>query len=238
MTASSIEICDLSQHPEYARRVGEVVSLWSMIELQLSIIFGTLLRAPPWTAWQAFSAITNARSRTEMVRALTDALDHRLPERDELINLINRVQKAPAGRNRYAHRPWIFENGKLYQLETPAVPIFELQDKVASSVAGVIEPTLQAAEIRRSSERPTSDLTAYDLYLRTLLHVTARERERLQCAFDFLRQAVEHDPNYGPALAQIAYYHYQLDLHGWAEDRELNRRKSIDCPTGTQERPR
>jgi len=116
--------------------------------------------------------------------------------------------------------------------------VFELQDKVAVSVAGVIEPTLQAAEIRRSSERPTSDLTAYDLYLRTLLHVTARERERLQCAFDFLRQAVEHDPNYGPALAQIAYYHYQLDLHGWAEDRELNRRKSIDCPTGTQERPR
>jgi hypothetical protein len=36
--------------------------------------------------------------------------------------------------------------------------IFEVQDKVAVSVAGVIEPTLQAAEIRRSSERPTSDL--------------------------------------------------------------------------------
>jgi hypothetical protein len=43
--------------------------------------------------------------------------------------------------------------------------VFELQDKVASSVAGVIEPTLQAAEIRRSADRPTSDLTAYDLYL-------------------------------------------------------------------------
>lgn len=39
---------------------------------------------------------------------------------------------------------------------------------MASSVAGVIEPTLQEAEIRRSSERPTSDLTAYDLYLRAL----------------------------------------------------------------------
>jgi len=48
--------------------------------------------------------------------------------------------------------------------------IFELQDNVAISVAGVIEPTLQAAEIRRSSERPTSDLRAYDLYLRALPH--------------------------------------------------------------------
>jgi TolB-like protein len=35
--------------------------------------------------------------------------------------------------------------------------VFELQDKVAHSVAGVIEPMLQAAEIHRSSQRPTRD---------------------------------------------------------------------------------
>src|SRR4029077_5261309 len=40
--------------------------------------------------------------------------------------------------------------------------VFELQDKVASSVAGVIEPALQAAETARSANRPTNDLTAYD----------------------------------------------------------------------------
>jgi TolB-like protein/class 3 adenylate cyclase len=44
--------------------------------------------------------------------------------------------------------------------------VFELQDKVASSVAGVIEPALQAAETARSPGRSTADLTAYDLYLR------------------------------------------------------------------------
>jgi adenylate cyclase len=48
--------------------------------------------------------------------------------------------------------------------------VFELQDKVATSVAGVIEPTLQAVEIRRSYERPTDDLNAYDLYLQALPH--------------------------------------------------------------------
>src|SRR5438477_1087267 len=47
--------------------------------------------------------------------------------------------------------------------------VFELQDKVASSVAGVIEPALQAAETARSAHRPTNDLTAYDLYLPKLL---------------------------------------------------------------------
>src|SRR5204862_1596940 len=45
--------------------------------------------------------------------------------------------------------------------------VFELQDQIALSVAGVIEPALQAAEAARSGNRPTSDLTAYDLYLRT-----------------------------------------------------------------------
>jgi adenylate cyclase len=46
--------------------------------------------------------------------------------------------------------------------------VFDLQDKVAVSVAGIIEPTLQRAEMRRSANRPTTDLTAYDLYLRAL----------------------------------------------------------------------
>src|SRR5689334_9959829 len=37
--------------------------------------------------------------------------------------------------------------------------VFELQDQVAHSVAGVIEPALLAAESARSANRPTSDLT-------------------------------------------------------------------------------
>jgi TolB-like protein len=59
--------------------------------------------------------------------------------------------------------------------------VFELQDKVASSVAGVIEPTLQAAETRRAIDRPTHDLTAYDLYLRAypMLWSSARVEDAL-----------------------------------------------------------
>jgi TolB-like protein/class 3 adenylate cyclase len=106
--------------------------------------------------------------------------------------------------------------------------VFELQDQVAARVAGIIEPTLQAAEIRRSSERPTDDLTAYDLYLHALPDVTARERDRLDQAFTLLSRAIERDAHYGPALAQTAYYHYQLDFHGWTDDRVQNRLTSID----------
>jgi len=54
--------------------------------------------------------------------------------------------------------------------------VFELQDKVAASVAGVIEPALQAAEAARSIWRPTSDLSAYDCYVRALAVSHPRER--------------------------------------------------------------
>ena len=105
--------------------------------------------------------------------------------------------------------------------------VFDLQDKVASHVAGVIEPALRAAEIRRSTERPTQDLTAYDLYLRALPHWASYEKDRLFQALDLLERAIERDPDYGPALALAAHCHYQLDMHGWAQNREANRRKSV-----------
>jgi len=69
--------------------------------------------------------------------------------------------------------------------------IFELQEKIALSVAGVIEPALQAAEMRRSSERPTQDLTAYDLYLRALAIFFPVTKERILAALGLLDQATQ-----------------------------------------------
>ena len=79
--------------------------------------------------------------------------------------------------------------------------VFELQDKVASNVAGVIEPALQAAETRRLADRPTTDLTAYDLYLRAYAMVLSSARQSPD-ALRLLEQAIARDPRYGPALAR------------------------------------
>jgi tetratricopeptide (TPR) repeat protein len=106
--------------------------------------------------------------------------------------------------------------------------VFELQDQVALSVAGVIEPTLQAAEMRRSIARPTTDLSAYDLYLRALAVVFPMTKERMREALGLLDQAIAIDPHYGPALAQAASCHRQLVMNGWAEAPGTNRRKAID----------
>jgi adenylate cyclase len=106
--------------------------------------------------------------------------------------------------------------------------LFELQDQVAISVAGVIEPTLEAAETRRSAYRPTNDLTALDLYLRALPELDAFEKRGILRALDLLGQAIERDPRYGPALALAAHCHQGLEVNGCAEDPEAARQTSID----------
>jgi TolB-like protein/class 3 adenylate cyclase/Tfp pilus assembly protein PilF len=106
--------------------------------------------------------------------------------------------------------------------------VFDLQDQVAISVAGVIEPTLQAAEIRRSSDRPTHDLTAYDLYLRALTLTFSWERDAIIRALDLLERALERDAGYGAALVQAARCHQDLHVNNWTDDPEESRRRGID----------
>jgi adenylate cyclase len=107
--------------------------------------------------------------------------------------------------------------------------VFDLQDQVAIGVAGAIEPVLQAAEIQRSNRRPTSDVTAYDLYLRARpLLEQAGDRELTLAAIDLLGRAVQRDPDYGPALALLAVSHLRLDLHGWTTEPSTNRARAIE----------
>jgi adenylate cyclase len=103
--------------------------------------------------------------------------------------------------------------------------VFELQDKVASSVAGVIEPTLQTAETERLANRPTNDLTAYDLYLRAYAMVFSSALQ-IPEALRLFEQAIERDPRYGPALAWAAICHMRLCQDGRSEDPQADSRKS------------
>jgi TolB-like protein len=106
--------------------------------------------------------------------------------------------------------------------------VFELQDKVASSVGGIIEPTLQAAEMRRSAARPTTDLTAYDLYLRALAAYFPVAKQRISEALELLEQAIAIDRSYGPALSLAAICHMHVVINGWAGAPETSRPKAGD----------
>jgi TolB-like protein len=105
--------------------------------------------------------------------------------------------------------------------------VFDLQDKVASSVAGVIEPELQAAETARLVGRPTDDLAAYDLYLRAYAMVWSSARQ-IPEALQLLERAIERDPRYGLALAWAAFCYSRLLFDYRSENREADRLKGTD----------
>jgi adenylate cyclase len=106
--------------------------------------------------------------------------------------------------------------------------VFELQEQVAISVAGVIEPALQAAETARSAKRPTSDLSAYDAYLRAYAMISASHQRNMRQALELLEEAIARDPHYSPALAFAAYCCMQLASDASAPDRDAIRQKGID----------
>ena len=105
--------------------------------------------------------------------------------------------------------------------------VFELQDKVASSVAGIIEPALQAVETARSANRPTSDLTAYDLYLRGYSIFLSSARQ-IPEALRLMEQAIVRDSRYRPALAWAAICSFRLLLDNRSNDPDADRAKGAD----------
>jgi TolB-like protein len=113
------------------------------------------------------------------------------------------------------------------RFDGPMEKVFELQDRVASSVAGVIEPALQAAETARSSRRATADLTAYDLYLRSYAMVWSSARQAPE-ALRLAEQAIAIDPQYGTALSWAAFLCQRLLFDGRSEDRTGDRLRGTE----------
>jgi TolB-like protein/tetratricopeptide (TPR) repeat protein len=105
--------------------------------------------------------------------------------------------------------------------------VFDLQDKVASSVAGIIEPELRVAEAARAAKRPTSDLTAYDLYLRAY-EIFLSSTRQIPEALRLLEQAIDRDPRYRPALALAGMCCFALLRDSRSENAALDRAKGID----------
>lgn len=105
--------------------------------------------------------------------------------------------------------------------------VFALQDAVAIAVAGKIEPTVELAEIRRASARPTDNMGSHDLYLRALPVFRTHSEAGTQAALDLLNQAIALDEDHGPALALAVSCHRTIAVYGWSRDADHHRREGV-----------
>jgi adenylate cyclase len=83
--------------------------------------------------------------------------------------------------------------------------VFDLQDKITDAVVGIIEPSVQRAEIDRVRRKRPESLGAYDLYLRALPCFRSIMPADANIGKDLLEQALKLDPSYAPAHAYMAW---------------------------------
>jgi TolB-like protein len=97
--------------------------------------------------------------------------------------------------------------------------IFEIQDKVATSVVGAIARELEQAEIERSRRKPTESLVAYDYYLRGMASFNQRTKEAVNEALRLFHKAIDLDADFASAYGMAAWCYGWRRINGWMEDR-------------------
>ena len=103
--------------------------------------------------------------------------------------------------------------------------IFALQDEIAMSVVGAIEPSLRQAEVERVKRKRPENLDAYDLVLRALPDVYSVMPANVREALVSLDRALALEPGYATAHGYAAMCHHCLFLRGGLH--EENRAASI-----------
>jgi adenylate cyclase len=104
--------------------------------------------------------------------------------------------------------------------------IFEVQDDVVRRVASTLVGRLEHERQERSRRQSQSQLKAYDLYLRGREHYFNWTFEDNLKAHDFLKAALDVEPDDAAALALSSEVLLRMWLNGWSEDPD---RDLADC---------
>ena len=98
--------------------------------------------------------------------------------------------------------------------------IFEVQDDVTRRIVDALKVTLSPAEKARLADSETSNIDAYDCFLRgrEFLLGKNKNRETFEESLKFFTRALELDPNYSQAYAGLSWAH-MFDYHNrWSDD--------------------
>lgn len=91
--------------------------------------------------------------------------------------------------------------------------IFDMQDRVTSSVAAAIEPGIDKAEKLRSLRERPGSTAVYDLYLRAMEKLGSLRPEHSADGLRLLDQVIALDPDFTKAVAMAAWgYEYRLHM--------------------------
>ncbi len=82
--------------------------------------------------------------------------------------------------------------------------VFEIQDDIAGAIVEALEISLTGSERRAAADYGTDSMPAYERFLEAQRLIQQRRRSGLLAARGILDEALEHDPDYAPALVARA----------------------------------
>ena len=95
--------------------------------------------------------------------------------------------------------------------------VFALQDEIARSITGAIEPGIIAAEIRQARRKEPDQLDAWDRTVRAHWHIRRFTREDLAEARRLVTEAISLDPANSMAYADLAFARHFEAVFGWGD---------------------
>lgn len=98
------------------------------------------------------------------------------------------------------------------QYEREVTDIFQLQQEIAKDIAKEIQAIVTWEEQKEIERIPTTDMAAYDLFLKAVERMHQGGTANLKAAIGQLRAAAERDPEFALAYAVTAIAYHYLDI--------------------------
>ena len=99
--------------------------------------------------------------------------------------------------------------------------VFAVESEIAKTVADNLRAKLTGHELATLNARPTENSAAHELYLKGRFFWNKRDRNDLEKALGYFKQAADADPNYALAWAGIADVYVLLPLFGGADPADV-----------------
>jgi adenylate cyclase len=106
--------------------------------------------------------------------------------------------------------------------------LFELQDEIAHTIAGAIEPELLRFERERIAERPQRSEDAYELYQHGMFHHYRQNKQDNDEAQAYFRRALAIDAQYPQATAALSIALCAAAYLSWTDNAERNYEESFE----------
>lgn len=95
--------------------------------------------------------------------------------------------------------------------------IFDLQDKIIKKISTALEIHLTEGESQNIGRKSTSNVDAYDLYLRGKEKFFCLSKDDNANARGYFEQAIQHDPEFADAYAMLGWTHVFEYMNGWSK---------------------